>query len=437
MASQSPTTESGATGATGASDEKQDYLTGWAALTRLMNEGLSWSGNERNVCYLNLGDGRFVDASFVSGLDFADDGRAAATVDWDGDGDLDLWLRNRTGPQLRFMRNDLPSGPFVALRLVGVESNRDAIGARVQLTSDGRTLWRTVTAGDGYLSQSSRWLPFGLADATRVDEVVVHWPGGAAETVTGIEVGRRHVVTQGRGRAKAVEPRGLRLAAAAPPEAPVARLSPVLLKEPLGMPPGISGLLPGGSGRRARLITLWAHWCEPCLEELDELSRGYDALREGGIEVVALSVDPPEDIPLADRLFSERILPNFPGEPFARRTASPEVLETIDALLSHVLGRHDDLLLPTSLLVDPVGQLQLVYLGPLSTERLLDDARRWALSPPIDASRRSLYPGRWYFRTPRDLAGLAADLKTRGREEDARFYESLLRMRSRVRSGGR
>ena len=132
MASQSPTTERGATGA---SDEKQDYLTGWAALTRLMNEGLSWSGNERNVCYLNLGDGRFVDASFVSGLDFADDGRAAATVDWDGDGDLDLWLKNRTGPQLRFMWNDLPSGPFVETR----RDRSQVPGRRPQTRSQSRT----------------------------------------------------------------------------------------------------------------------------------------------------------------------------------------------------------------------------------------------------------------------------------------------------------
>ena len=95
-----------------------------------MREGRSWSGHERNNCFANLGQGSFADVSFVSGLDFADDGRAVAVVDWDGDGDLDLWLRNRTGPQLRLLRNDHPgTGHFLALRLEGTDSNRDAIGA--------------------------------------------------------------------------------------------------------------------------------------------------------------------------------------------------------------------------------------------------------------------------------------------------------------------
>ena len=174
----------------GQANRCEPYLLGWATLTQLMQEGASWSGNERNVCYVNLGDGRFVDASFASGLDFIDDGRTVASVDWDGDGDLDLWLRNRTGPQLRFLRNNgSPGQHSVQLRLIGSTSNRDAIGARVELHAGGRVLWRAVDGGQGYLSQSSKVLHFGLGSESRIDRAVVHWPGAESETLTALTAG--------------------------------------------------------------------------------------------------------------------------------------------------------------------------------------------------------------------------------------------------------
>ena len=145
MASQSP-----AVAAENSGSAEDDYLQGWAALSQMMQAGVSWSGRERNCGFVNLGQGRFVDASYPSGLDFVDDGRAVAVVDWDADGDLDLWLRNRTGPQLRYMRNELRSRPpFVALWLEGRTANRDAVGASVTLRAGGKLQRRDVTTGDG------------------------------------------------------------------------------------------------------------------------------------------------------------------------------------------------------------------------------------------------------------------------------------------------
>lgn len=96
-------------------------------LILMMQEGRSYSGRERNCCFLNTGPfpqagGRFANISAVSGLDFVEDGRAIALVDWDDDGDLDLWMTNRTAPRLRFMRNDsADSNRFLRLRLRGTE----------------------------------------------------------------------------------------------------------------------------------------------------------------------------------------------------------------------------------------------------------------------------------------------------------------------------
>ena len=139
-------------------EKAANYVDAWRTVTRWIHEGRSWSGRERNCSFLNIGGGRFANVSFVSGLDFLDDGRALAAVDWDFDGDLDLWLANRTAPQIRFMRNDTPSdNHFLALRLTGRRCNRDAIGARVELfvgDLPGRKLvtsLRSFSADDDYL----------------------------------------------------------------------------------------------------------------------------------------------------------------------------------------------------------------------------------------------------------------------------------------------
>ena len=86
----------------------------------MIETGGSWSGRERNCCFLNTGGARFADVSAVTGLDFLDDGRAVAVVDWDHDGDLDLWLGNRTAPRIRFMRNNIDhENRFLKIQLIG------------------------------------------------------------------------------------------------------------------------------------------------------------------------------------------------------------------------------------------------------------------------------------------------------------------------------
>ena len=100
------------------------YGAAWQAVMQLVRKGSSWSGYERNCAFLNMG-GKFVASSHVSGLDFVDDGRGVAVSDWDQDGDLDLWFRNRTAPRIRIMLNSSSSGRpgrVVAFRLEGTKA---------------------------------------------------------------------------------------------------------------------------------------------------------------------------------------------------------------------------------------------------------------------------------------------------------------------------
>ena len=138
------------------------YRQGWKALNRLLHEDRSFSGHERNCAFLNTGgDVRrqpFADISAASGLDFDDDARAVALADWDFDGDLDIWITNRTAPRIRFLRNNhVSSNHFLAIQLIGngKTTNRDAVGARVEVVLAGdqnAPLLKTMTAGDGFLS---------------------------------------------------------------------------------------------------------------------------------------------------------------------------------------------------------------------------------------------------------------------------------------------
>jgi tetratricopeptide (TPR) repeat protein len=171
-----------------------DYENGWNALNQLIREDYSWNGHEPNVFYVKQGGG-YCDASGVSGLDFADDTRTFAVTDFDGDGIPDVVLKNRLGPQIRAMQNDCSGGrKSIAISLTGTKSNRDAIGARIEV--NGKVQY--VTAGSGFLSQHSKKLHFGLAglDAARVK---ITWPSGLVQDVDGMEPGYVYSIVEGAG----------------------------------------------------------------------------------------------------------------------------------------------------------------------------------------------------------------------------------------------
>jgi len=404
-------------------------------MTRLMNEGVSWSGRERNCCFVNLGDGTFADGSAITGLDFLDDGRAAATVDWDGDGDLDLWLRNRTGPQLRLMRNNSGGkGHFLALRLTGRTCNRDAIGAVVEVQVGPRRLTRAVTAGEGYLAQSSKWLHFGLGASDRVERIVVRWPGAESQELPGLPVDRRYHLEQGS--APAPLPERSCILAPAPADAPPRpggsappEGTRAVLRTPLPLPPILTtGSFGKQTGGRARVINLWAQWCAPCLAELSAWSAEHERLRAAGIHILALNVDEPANRARAERLFSERVGPGARAATLAEQAATEPLLETLEAILHHVGDKPGAWPVPTSLLTDATGTLQVVYFGPTTPAQLVADTEAYCTGR-VPMSRRGAYGGRWFFKVPRNLNALSADLKQRGRREEARFYVAMSQAR--------
>lgn len=420
----------------------------------LIRTGGSWSGHERNCCFLNTGGPQFADASAVTGLDFLDDGRAVAVVDWDLDGDLDLWMSARTAPRLRFVRNDFISSPgaetsadspshdekstaaFVAIRLRGTRSNRDAIGARVELTCGDRKLARTLHAGDGYLAQSSRWLHFGLASAATIDSVTVRWPNGDREAFTGFAVGSRYLLVEGSGAAEEVviPRRSVRLEHRPIPTGDPPRTPRLVLRDRLPLPE-LSAIdlegnllrLPTSHGGPT-LISLWATWCAPCLVELQELDSNRDRLADVGMQVVALNVNglgegDSSTLQQARDYFSRK------AYPFQFARADRRLLQKLELIQESVISlRPQAGQLPTSLLLDPSGRLAVIYTGKIDVDQVVADAQ--SLAGPKTRQQLAAFPfsGRW-FRQPEGSSALLLDLvkqfQLAGLESDALDYAFL------------
>jgi tetratricopeptide (TPR) repeat protein len=172
------------------------YENGWNALNHLIRGDYSWSGREPNVLYARRSK-RFYDYSGVSGIDCADDSRAFAVTDFDDDGNLDLLLKSRLGPQVRAFQNHWGRGrKAIAFELRGTRSNRDAIGASVEIQHSGKRCVRTLQAGSGYLSQHTKRLHFGIGDSTSAN-IIVRWPSGTQQKFDNLAVGFRHRLVEG------------------------------------------------------------------------------------------------------------------------------------------------------------------------------------------------------------------------------------------------
>jgi hypothetical protein len=125
--------------------------------------------------------------------------RSSTIVDLDNDGDLDIFTNEFNDSPIILVSNLSEKRPihWLKVKLSGIQSNRDGLGAKVVLKAGGSTYTKVHDGQSGYLSQSQIPLYFGLNEATQVDEIVVRWPSGKKQVVAGpIESNRLIGITE-------------------------------------------------------------------------------------------------------------------------------------------------------------------------------------------------------------------------------------------------
>jgi len=155
---------------------------------------------ERPFLFHNLKNGRFEEVGEkTAALAKKYVGRAALTADFWNRGRQDLLITNLdASPAL--LRNEVPSpGHWLRIKTIGTKSNRDGLGARIEITAGGLTQSVELRAGSSFESSSDPRAHFGLGTATKVESIVIRWPSGQVDKLGPEDADEELVLEEGHG----------------------------------------------------------------------------------------------------------------------------------------------------------------------------------------------------------------------------------------------
>ena len=173
--------------------------------TTAAKKSLSLAGNQPNRMFRNNGDGTFTEVGYMIGVDSMADGYMAATASFENDGKIDLVLRNADPgysvtqfPAMEIYKNVSPlKNNSLTLELKGNGSNRDAIGAFVEATVNGKAQVSQLVANYGTV-QSQRIIHFGLGKNKSVDKLKIVWPSGSVQNFYNLKSGFHKIEESGK-----------------------------------------------------------------------------------------------------------------------------------------------------------------------------------------------------------------------------------------------
>jgi hypothetical protein len=147
---------------------------------------------QEHTVFKGLGAGKFADVSRQAGpvLSERTTARGACFADYMNDGKVDAFVVNLGARGTLLQNISTNTGHWIEVKLKGTRSNRDGIGARVEVVVGGKRWTAERVAASGYLSQDDGRLHFGLGTATAIDRLLVHWPSGREQTLESVSVDR-------------------------------------------------------------------------------------------------------------------------------------------------------------------------------------------------------------------------------------------------------
>jgi hypothetical protein len=146
----------------------------------------------------NKGSGVFDDMRALAGAPFqrAYLGRSLAIGDFDNDGDADAVFTTLNGRPVLLRNNAGQDNSWVGFSLQGTVSNRDAIGAKITVTSSGRTLTRWIVGGGSYLASQDKRVLVGLGSSARPVDADIRWPNGIVQHLSNLQLRRYHQIVE-------------------------------------------------------------------------------------------------------------------------------------------------------------------------------------------------------------------------------------------------
>jgi tetratricopeptide (TPR) repeat protein/peroxiredoxin len=367
-----------------------DYEQGWASINELLRSDGTWSGFERNVFYANNRDGTFSDVSGAVGLDFLEDARAFALADFDGDGRMEVFLKNRNGPQLRLLKNvmaELP--PSIAFRLRGTKSNRDAIGAAVTVETEKGRQTRMLQAGSGFLSQHSKEVFFGLGESHGPVKASILWPTGLVQQLPDLPVNHRVWVEEGSDptRIEAFKAKAPFSGTTTQTE-PLPEKVETWLLAPLAAPDfslsdltGKTRTLDAFRGKKV-LLNFWVTGSPSCEKELKIFNDLHTRWASQGLQLLTVNLDALSDNSAGGEQVQALARERHFSFPILRGT--DDVAGIYNILYRYLFDRHRNLSLPTSFLISEKGEIVKVSQGAINPENVERDFQH---IPQNDAER--------------------------------------------------
>jgi len=373
------------------------YEQGWNAINELIRADSTWSGYERNILYLNNGDGTFSDVSGAAGMDFLEDSRTFALADFDHDGRVEVVLKNRNGPQLRFMKNVTPQLPAtIAFRLTGTKSNHDAIGAVVTIETSAGTQQRFVQAGSGFLAQHSKEIFFGLGQGKGGINATIRWPSGLSQSLEDLPANHRIWVEEGSPtvRKEAFVPPANRNATKPSSSARIIEQFPAQVETWLLVPIAAPNFPLGSSGGetlaglrgKPLLLYFGSAGLPDWQSQLAELKHLCDARTKTELAVLVVNVNEPPNA-------GETQPVNAARWPFTIVSASADTVAIYNLLYGKLFDRQRDMGLPTAFLLDPEGDIYKVYQGVVPEKHVRADIHQIPKTPEERAARGLPFPG--------------------------------------------